>query len=106
MITPDIIGAQKEIVGYEVQLYELCQNMLFGHTHTIKTYANQKNETAKMGAENIPISNLNSGGTGEGAYFSMARSYRGLNISRYYRSLRSANTLGSSWECDIPLHQQ
>lgn len=53
MITPAIIGAMNEMLGYDV-------------------HANQKNEAANMGAATNPISSLNSGGTGSGACFLIA----------------------------------
>ena len=61
---PAIIGAQNEILGYEVQ-------------------ANQKKEMTKMGLETTAISRRTSGGTGSGAYLSIAFLYRGLKYKIY-----------------------
>jgi hypothetical protein len=54
-MNPDIIGTANDIVGNEV-------------------HANQKKEIANKGLAIIASSKRNSGGTGSGAYFSMARS--------------------------------
>lgn len=52
---PDIIGAQNEILGFDV-------------------HASQKKAIAKEGPANIATSRRFSGGTGRGAYSKMARS--------------------------------
>lgn len=61
---PAIIGAQNEILGYDVQ-------------------ANQKKEIAKIGPETIAISRRTSGGTGLGACLAIALMYRGLKYKIY-----------------------
>ena len=70
MNTPDIIGAQNEMEGYDVQ-------------------PNQKKAMAKMGAAMMASPRRSSGGTLSGLYCSMSRSYCGLKKRRYYCKTRS-----------------
>ena len=63
-VKPDMSGAQKEIVGKDVQ-------------------PNQKKDTAKSGAAQMAALRRSSGGTGAGAHSRTLRSYEGWMTRRY-----------------------